>query len=295
MAITARCVCGYAVSLQDEYAGRTFACPSCGQGMRAAAPERRPQADPAFDRDKFLLRQKHLSISEKYYVWDEAGQPLLFVERPAHFLKSLLAMLAFAGTFLVLAIVVIVATIAVSQVNEGVAVAVGILGFIAIVAVAIAVAIMLSPKRHVNFYRDDTRQEQVLTILQDKKAWLLSATYSVLDANENLLARLEKNYLYNLFRKRWNCRAADGSLLCVANEDSLVLSLLRRVLGTFFGLLRANFVLQAGDTDQMIGAFNRQFTLLDRYVLDLSRDPQRTLDRRVALAIGVMLDTGERR
>jgi len=30
-------------------------------------------------------------------------------------------------------------------------------------------------------------------------------------------------------------------------------------------------------------------------VLDLTGDPGRTLDRRVALAMGVMLDTGERR
>jgi len=35
--------------------------------------------------------------------------------------------------------------------------------------------------------------------------------------------------------------------------------------------------------------------LLDRYVLDLKADRARELDRRVALALGVMLDTGERR
>ena len=46
---------------------------------------------------------------------------------------------------------------------------------------------------------------------------------------------------------------------------------------------------------QILGEFNRKFTLLDRYVLDLTHDLQRTLDRRVALALGVMLDTGERR
>jgi hypothetical protein len=45
----------------------------------------------------------------------------------------------------------------------------------------------------------------------------------------------------------------------------------------------------------VVGEFNRKFTLLDRYVLDLSRDEERALDRRVAVAMGVMLDTGERR
>jgi hypothetical protein len=48
-------------------------------------------------------------------------------------------------------------------------------------------------------------------------------------------------------------------------------------------------------TGEVFGEFNRKFTLLDRYVLDLSLDPDRTFDRRFALALGVMLDTGERR
>jgi len=51
-----------------------------------------------------------------------------------------------------------------------------------------------------------------------------------------------------------------------------------------------------GTTDGVvIGDFNRKLTLLDRYVLDLRQDPDRRLDRRVALALGIMLDTGERR
>jgi hypothetical protein len=49
------------------------------------------------------------------------------------------------------------------------------------------------------------------------------------------------------------------------------------------------------DKETLLGEFNRKFTLLDRYVLDLSRDRSNYLDRRIAIALGVMLDTGERR
>jgi hypothetical protein len=49
------------------------------------------------------------------------------------------------------------------------------------------------------------------------------------------------------------------------------------------------------DFETVLGELNRKFTLFDKYVLDLTHDPQRTLDRRVALALGVMLDTGEGR
>ena len=84
-------------------------------------------------------------------------------------------------------------------------------------------------------------------------------------------------------------------MLCVAKEDSFILSLLRRLIGPFFGLLRTNFVILAPDEGQVLGEFNRKFTILDRYSLNMSGDANRTLDRRIALALGVMLDTGERR
>jgi hypothetical protein len=90
-------------------------------------------------------------------------------------------------------------------------------------------------------------------------------------------------------------RSKGGSVLCVAKEDSIILSLLRRVLGPFFGLLRTNYLITRGSGDTVVGEFKRKFTILDRYVLDLSLDRRRDLDRRLALALGVMLDTGERR
>ena len=45
----------------------------------------------------------------------------------------------------------------------------------------------------------------------------------------------------------------------------------------------------------MVGEFNRKFTLLDRYVLNLSKDAERTLESESGGRDGVMLDTGERR
>jgi len=67
------------------------------------------------------------------------------------------------------------------------------------------------------------------------------------------------------------------------------LALLRRLFGPFFGILRTNFVIYSGKTERvMVGEFNRKFTLLDRYVLDMTADTNRLIDRRIAVAIGVM-------
>ena len=109
-----------------------------------------------------------------------------------------------------------------------------------------------------------------------------------------ILARLRKRYVHNVIRKRWYVETPTGQVVALAIEESIVLSLLRRVLGSFFGLLRTNFVFTHTD-GTVLGEFNRKFTILDRYVLDLSDDPQRYLDRRIALALGIMLDTAEGR
>ncbi len=295
MPATVRCQCGNTYDLKDEYAGRQVTCPKCGTVNVVPAPAAGAPAlgDPAFDRDKFLLRQKAMAIKEKYYVWDEAGQTILYVERPRYVFRGLLA--AFGG--IATGLVVLIALGALSgAAGQGVLAAVlAILAFLGFFVTLVVVAISLSPKRHVTFYRDDTKQQPVLEVLQDRKFQPITATYTVRDATAKILAKLQKNYLYNLFRKRWRCLTPGGSLMCVAREDSIILSLLRRFLGPFFGLLRTNFIIQRGGGSTVIGEFNRKFTLLDRYVLDLTRDPRRQLDRRVALALGVMLDTGERR
>ena len=89
MAIAVACSCGRRFDLKPEYAGRQVACPDCGATLDV--PAIRGQADPAFDRDRFLLRQKRLAINQKYVVHDEQDQPILFVERPTYLFRSLLA------------------------------------------------------------------------------------------------------------------------------------------------------------------------------------------------------------
>lgn len=257
------------------------------------------QEDPAFDRDKFLLRQKVVSINQKYDVSDENNQPILFVERPAHMLQNAGALLAALIAFIVVGGGVVALAANVFDLdapgNDILIFGAIVVGLLLGVVAALCVGVPLSALRHVTFYRDLTKSEKLLDILQDKKFQPINATYTVRNRAGEVLCRLRKNVLYNFFRKRWYCYAPDQSLAYVAMEDSIVLSLLRRFLGPMFGILRTNYIIQPAGSDNVIGEFNRKFTLFDRYVLDLSADPSRTLDRRVALAIGVMLDTGERR
>lgn len=315
MAITLTCTgCGKSYQLKNEMAGRKVRCPGC-QSVQVvpedltedddleSAPieggtEGRPGA--AFNHDKFLLRQKLMTIGSKYVVWDERQQPILFIERPLYFWRNLLAAFSAAICFLVSAPLAVVVGLGIGQVlhQDVVGVVSAIVFLIAAVALTFAVGIILSPKRHIDFYADESRTELLLKILQDKKFHVIVATYTVLTPAGELLGRMRKNYLYNVFRKKWDVFGAGGERIAVAREDSLILSLLRRFLGPFFGILRTNFVILTPGEDgqeRVRGEFNRKFTLFDRYVLDVSRDRPRTIDRRLAVALGVLLDTGEHR
>jgi len=298
MSVRVTCQCGTSYELKDEFAGKLVKCPQCGRENRvpsgAGSLPVQVQADPVFDRDLFLLRQQMLKISEKYDVADEKGNNIIYIERPAHLLRNLGAILAALLAWgLVFAAFMAVADQ--TPPNSTARAILATLGVVLSFVAAFAVGIPLSAKRHVTFYRDGSKRDRLLEVLQDKKWQPITMTYTVRDFRGKPLAKFAKNILYNAIRKRWYIYGPDGRMQFLAKEDSVILSLLRRVLGPMMGLLRTNFIILRPDSEDVIGEFKRKFTILDRYVLDMSGDPQRLMDRRVALALGVMLDTGERR
>lgn len=313
MPITVTCRCGATATVPDAYAGRTGQCNACKQPIMvpdvppaqaqppqpqpvhrpaSSSPAQESTLDPLFDRNIFLLRQKHLAINEKYAVWDEQGTALLFVERPAHLFRNLLAL--FSG---LLAGIMVFTLLGFSYqaLPQSLQVAYLVVGFVCAFLTVILVYVRLEQKRHVGFYRDETKSAKLLTVQQDQKLALITSTFTVLDSNDKVLGSFSKNYLYDLLRKRWECRDRTGKLLFIAREDSIIKSILRRLFGPLLGLLRINFILCDPVNDAVLGVFNRSFTILDRYVLDMGDDTRKRIDRRLALAMGVMLDTGERR
>ena len=334
MAINMTCTCGATAVVKDEFAGRSGQCRACGSSVMAgqpppssmeassaisaeplrdfsqptlesmkapaisgpetavSAPNPASAGNSIFSRDIFLLRQKHLAISEKYAVWSEDGTPILFVERPAHLLRNLLALLAgVAAGIAVFTFFGMTFGLMPESVRSGYILMGALLG----VAAIIAVYVMLEQKRHVEFYEDESKKCKVLRVIQDKKIELINATYTVMDATGNKIGTFRKNHLRGIIRKHWECSDCRGVPLFVAHEDSIVHALLRRLIGPLFGLLRLKFIFCDVENGSVLGEFDRSFTILDRYVLNMSRDAENRIDRRLALAMGVMLDTGERR
>jgi uncharacterized protein YxjI len=306
MPVTVTCGCSKTFSLKDEFLGRVVKCPGCGGSVRvratttavAAAPATDmaltpdSQLDPIFGRDVFLLRQQALRINERYNVTDDRGTPILFVERPAHFFRNLLA--TFGAVIAAGAWVTAFSWFADALGRGPASNVVAMIGGIGMFVVFVVALMKLSKKRHVSFYTGEDRQVRVLEISQDQKLHFINATFTIFGADGTVLGQFRKNYLFNLIRRKWDVLDPYGKVTWVAREDSIILSLVRRLV-PFMGLLRTNFIFQRAGSDAVIGEFRRKMTILDRYSLDLTADRTRAFDRRVAVALGVMLDTGERR
>jgi hypothetical protein len=237
----------------------------------------------------FLLRERVLTITSKYEVSAEDGSPILYVERPTYPVRTFLAYVL--GS---ISAVVVLGWVVRLTMREPAHALLAVPGYLAAIATFMVVSMSARPRRHVTVFRDDTRREVLLRVRQDQRIAVLVRTYTVLASDGAVLGRFAKPYAHNIVRKRWSVESPPGQLVALAVEDSVILSLLRRVLGPLFGVLRTNFVFQRLD-GEILGEFNRKYTLFDRYVLDLTADAEGTLDRRLALALGIMLDTGERR
>jgi uncharacterized protein YxjI len=123
-----------------------------------------------------------------------------------------------------------------------------------------------------------------------------TARYKVTDSAGEHIGELSKDFARSLARSTWRIYSPNGQELAWAHERSLLRALIRRfiglvpVVGEFLELLpiRYHFDFYAGE--KPIGRLERLFSVRDRYVLDLSGDEQRGIDRRVALALAVGMD-----
>jgi uncharacterized protein YxjI len=153
-------------------------------------------------------------------------------------------------------------------------------------------------KEEIRFFADETESQELFQI--KARSWLDtgSSKYDVIDAQEGNIGLLEHVFGKSLFRSTWRISNPAGEEIAIARERSQPLAILRRVIDfvpEVGGLIPIpyNFDILAGD--RMIGKMDRKFQLRDRYVLDLSGDPDKKLDRRLAIALAIGLDTLQNR
>lgn len=153
-------------------------------------------------------------------------------------------------------------------------------------------------KAYANVHVYDGEQKgRELLLIEDKSVFDLNATMKVSEPGGGQeLGSFKRVLPASFWRSTWSLRDPSGHVIGSAREASLARALLRRMLSrkryTLFPF-KTDFVIEVDG--RQAGMFLRRHTIQDRYVLDLREDTGRALDRRLALALGILLDSAERR
>ena len=144
-----------------------------------------------------------------------------------------------------------------------------------------------------------TRADAELFHIQ-AQTWLDTggSRYDVVDAQEGKIGLLHHVFGKSLLRSTWNVLGMADEEVAVAQERSQAMAILRRAIDfvpDVGGLIPIPYNFDILADGQVIGRMDRKFQLRDRYVLDLSGDPDKKLDRRLAIALAVGLDTLQNR
>ena len=154
----------------------------------------------------------------------------------------------------------------------------------------------LAVKEDIRFYGDEQETQELFRIKARSVFDTGGARYDVTAADGGPIGVLH-HQLKSLIRSTWRVTDADDHEVAIAQERSLPLAIARRVIdfvpyGEWIPI-PYNFDLLSNG--RAIGHLSRKFQLRDRYVLDLSGDSDRRVDRRLAIALAIGLDTLQNR
>jgi hypothetical protein len=151
-------------------------------------------------------------------------------------------------------------------------------------------------KEDIRFYADEGETQELFRIKARSIFDIGGARYDVF-AGEEKLGVLEHQFRASLLRSTWTVRGSDDAELMIARERSLPLAIARRVIdfvpyGEWIPIPYNFDFLMDG---HVVGTMNRKFQLRDRYILDLGGDHEHRIDRRLAIALAIGLDTLQNR
>ena len=151
-------------------------------------------------------------------------------------------------------------------------------------------------KEDIRFYTDEGRSMELMRI-KARQRFDPTARYDVTSADGSKIGGIQKVFGRSLLRSTYTIFDAQDTEVAIATEKSLGVALLRRLVGfipyieNFANWLPIpyHFVFLQGE--KVLGDHKRQmFKFHDTYTIDMRPDRDRTIDRRLILAIAVGMD-----
>jgi len=154
----------------------------------------------------------------------------------------------------------------------------------------------LKIKEEIHFFADENETNEIFRIKARSAFDTGSARYDVL-VGEQKIGLLWHKFTASLLRTTWHLGGPTDEEVAIARERSRVGALARRVIDFIPGgelvPIRYNFEILVDDA--VVGHLDRTWGVRDVYFLDLTGDADKRIDRRVAIALAIGLDTLQNR
>jgi uncharacterized protein YxjI len=152
-------------------------------------------------------------------------------------------------------------------------------------------------KEDIRFFADESESEELFRI-KARRVIDVGGRYDVHDAGGQRIGVLEHQFKKSLLRSTWRILSPADEELAVAKEKSAFLAIARRVVDFLpYGEwvpIPYDFVIHSGERE--LGHFTRKFlSIRDTYTLGLSGDTDKSVDRRLGIALGIGLDALQNR
>jgi uncharacterized protein YxjI len=151
-------------------------------------------------------------------------------------------------------------------------------------------------KEDIRFFADESKQQELLRILA-RQRFDPRARYDVTTPDGEKVGEIQKAFTKSLLRSTYVLYDREGQEVAQARERSVLVALFRRVvgfipyLGGFADFLPIPYDFEFFRGERELGEHRRRrWSWRDIYDLDFSPDTERSLDRRLILAIAVGMD-----
>lgn len=217
-------------------------------------------------------------LGEPTTIRSSTDEPLLYYVRPTD-------LVALVGA-VVVAMIVIAGTGATALIasRSQLLLAIAAAGMTAVFAAAIA---LLVPRRQLLLFDDPELTSVALHLHQESRLPFPTVRFSARVEDGSVIAFFHKNHVRSIPRRTWWILDRVGlRRLGSASESSMLSAFVSRMSGGFVAALRSNFrIVYEG---RLVGELMRR----DRQTrtLDLTRDANRALDRRVSVALAALID-----
>lgn len=151
-------------------------------------------------------------------------------------------------------------------------------------------------KEDIRFYADESRSIELMRV-KARQRFDPAAKYDVVAADGTSIGYIQKIFGKSLLRSTYKVYNSGNQEVAEVTERSLAVALVRRVVGfipfieNFANWLPIPYDFVFVRDGVMLGSHRRQlWKLVDVYTIDLSGDQERSIDRRLVLAIAVGMD-----